>query len=128
MTHVLDASALLAMILEEPGAAEVQNALPGACISAVNLAEVVSALVNRGLAGHIASEAVSGVEITAIPADRDQALDAGMLRTLTARAGLSLGDRFCLSLARRLQAPVLTADKAWATVADDAGVSVLLIR
>ncbi|HEX8302539.1 type II toxin-antitoxin system VapC family toxin [Sphingomonas sp.] len=128
MTCVLDASAVLAMLLDEPGAAEVQEALLGACISAVNLAEVVSTLVNRGLSGAIAREAIAGIDITTIAADRDQAIDAGILRAFTAQAGLSLGDRFCLSLARRLRLPVLTADSAWRQVEAEVGVSVHLIR
>jgi len=40
--------------------------------------------------------------------------------------GLSLGDRACLALALREQAPVLTGDRAWSKV--DVGVEVVLIR
>ena len=53
---------------------------------------------------------------------------AGRLRAVTAEAGLSLGDRFCLALARRDGLPALTADKQWSTVADAADVTVSVIR
>jgi PIN domain nuclease of toxin-antitoxin system len=40
---------------------------------------------------------------------------------------LSLGDRFCLALAKRLGAPAYTADKAWKDIASDAGAKVVVI-
>lgn len=63
-----------------------------------------------------------------IPAGEEMAVEVGLMRPLTDRAGLSLGDRFCLALGRRLRAPVLTADRQWALIADDVGVKVELIR
>ena len=49
--HILDASALLCLLFGEPGADRVERALPDAFISAANLAEVLSKLVDRGLDG-----------------------------------------------------------------------------
>ena len=51
-----------------------------------------------------------------------------LARAVTAEAGLSLGDPFCLALARRDGLPAFTADKQWRTVADAAGVTVAVIR
>jgi PIN domain nuclease of toxin-antitoxin system len=34
----------------------------------------------------------------------------------TRKLGLSLGDRACLALAKRLRVPAYTADRAWAAV------------
>ena len=45
---VLDASALLALLLAEPGAARVAALLPDATVSAVNLSEVVAKLAEHG--------------------------------------------------------------------------------
>ncbi len=45
----IDASALLALLNEEPGADVVAQALPGAVISAVNLSEVVAKLSQAGM-------------------------------------------------------------------------------
>jgi ribonuclease VapC len=40
------------------------------------------------------------------------------LRARTKHLGLSLGDRACLAAARSRDLPVLTADRAWAKLAD----------
>ena len=66
--------------------------------------------------------------MTVVEADQALAVIAGRLRAVTAEAGLSLGDRFCLALARRDDLPALTADKQWRIVADAAGVTVSVIR
>ena len=43
----------------------------------------------------------------------EQALASAELRPATRAAGLSLGDRACLALARSRKATALTADRAW---------------
>ena len=68
------------------------------------------------------------LDCATVPAGNELALDAGFLRGLTDRAGLSLGDRFCLAVARRLACPVLTADRTWQQIASDAEVEGRLIR
>jgi ribonuclease VapC len=51
---------------------------------------------------------------------------AGALRVGTKKAGLSLGDRACIALAKELGLPAMTADKAWTRAAS--GVEVVLLR
>jgi PIN domain nuclease of toxin-antitoxin system len=128
MRTVLDASALLAGMLKEPGAARVGAALDAAVMSAVNVAEVAAALARNGASEREVRSALRAVAVTTLPADEELAIEAGLLRSLTDRAGLSLGDRFCLALARRLGAPALTTDRMWLEVADSVGVEVELIR
>jgi PIN domain nuclease of toxin-antitoxin system len=122
---VLDASAVLAMIREEPGAADVATRLVGARLSTVNLAEVAQRLADQW------PDAQVGAVLAAFPSevvdlDRATAMRAGLMRRTTKVHGLSLGDRACLALAERLGLPVLTADRAWAEL--DLGVEVVLIR
>ncbi len=128
MMVVLDASALLAALNEEPGAGQVESVLGEAVIGAVNLAEVAAGLVHHGNNAVQARAVIAALDCQVSAADQELALDAGLLRTITDQAGLSLGDRFCLALARRLAAPVLTADRAWMKIADAAAVEVRLIR
>lgn len=125
---VLDASAVLALMDAEPGEDAVAAVLPGALLSAVNLAEVVSKLAERGMpAARAHADALAlGIEVVAL--DGDLALDAGALRPLTRAACLSLGDRCCLALARSRHAAVLTTETRWEPMASVVGVPIRNIR
>jgi PIN domain nuclease of toxin-antitoxin system len=129
---VLDASALLAYLGEEAGADVVADAIAGgASISAINLAEVLSTLAGRGVDSAIAASELEdrGLLRGAIvvePFTHDDAVETARMHPLTGAAGLSLGDRGCLALARRLVMPALTADQAWAAL--EFNVDVRLIR
>jgi len=132
LAPVLAASALLAHLRDEPGADVVAEAIAdGAVISTVNLAEVFSRVADRGedpakLAAELTQSGLLDGAITVEPFTTADAIDAGRLRPLTRNAGLSLGDRACLALARRLDAPALTADTNWQGVAH--GVELCPIR
>jgi ribonuclease VapC len=123
---VLDASAVLARTLHEPGAEQVDALIDGAWISAVNVAEVVQRLVESGMDGARAVAALEALPCKVAAFDRAAAYSVGLLKRGTRRRGLSLGDRACLALGRRLGLPVYTADRAWAEL--DLGVEVVLIR
>jgi PIN domain nuclease of toxin-antitoxin system len=123
---VADASAVLAALKNEPFSHFEPRELVGATISAVNLSEVLSKLHDDGLDEAQADAAASMMELRAVAFDEPQARGAARLRPLTRRAGLSLGDRACLALGQSLNRPVVTADRAWATV--DVGVEIVLIR
>ena len=59
---VLDASAVLALLQDEPGSDLVEDAIDGgAVISAVNLAEVVTKMVDAGAAVERAADLVLGL-------------------------------------------------------------------
>ncbi|WCM26054.1 type II toxin-antitoxin system VapC family toxin [Sphingomonas sp. QA11] len=126
MRQVLDASALLAVLLDEPGGDRVLPALQEAVMSAVNLSESVSRAIDRGFAALDALALVDRFRLTVSAFDRRQAELAAGLRLATRPRGLSLGDRACLALALDLDCPVLTADRAWAEL--DLGVDIRLIR
>ena len=125
---VLDASALLALLRDEPGAVKVADAIGDARMSSVNYAEVVSHFIHAGMPADQVDAMLRPLPMTVVAADQALAVIAGRLRAVTAEAGLSLGDRFCLALARRDDLPALTADKQWRTVADAAGITVSVIR
>lgn len=111
---VLDASALLAVLNGEPGAQIVIEALKQrALLSAVNYAEVMTKLIERGLDRFVASTAVRSMGVALISFEPDLAERAGELRPQTKRLGLSLADRACLALAEREKLPVFTADRSW---------------
>lgn len=125
---VLDASAILAVILEEPGAVRVERHLPGGKASSVNIGEVVAKLHDLGMPEETIEEIVAGSQLDVRAHDLECAIAAGHLRPETRVAGLSLGDRACIALARALSLPVVTADRSWSEVAVGIGVRVETIR
>ena len=125
---VLDASAILAALYEEPGSTRVREALrEGAAVSAVNAGEVAAHLrTNDWRAGQVA-DVFDDLSIEIVPFDRETALLSGAYRPRTRHLGLGLGDHACLATARRLRLPVLTADRVWARL-DLRGVEIVVIR
>lgn len=131
MAFVLDASALLALMQSEPGADVVDELLENHdCVaSSVNMAEVGSKLVDKGLPPAQLERTLAASDVQVIDFDATQATVCAQLRAATREPGLSLGDRACLALARGLQATAVTADRAWADLDEAAiGVRVQLIR
>jgi ribonuclease VapC len=128
---VLDASAVLALLNNETGAERVAQCLaqgqaPGCAISAVNLAEVLTKLIDRGVPAEIAAKLLQDLELAVVSVDETAALAIAGLRSATRSFGLSLGDRACLALAQAIKAKVLTADRPWAQL--ELGVEIELIR
>ncbi len=123
---IFDASALLVVVFGEPGNEIAAPQLGGAMISAVNLAEVMSKLIDRGLNQFDAQKIVKAFQLTVVPFDQALAIESGMLRLTTRHKGLSLGDRACLALARREGVTVVTADRQWAGL--DIGCNIEVIR
>jgi ribonuclease VapC len=123
---VLDSSAILALAHHEPGADMVRTALPSACISAVNYAEVITKLIEEGLPFSHAETFFARLYCKVVEVDEARAALAGEMHEKTRRTGVSLGDRFCLQLAQEFHVPVLTTDRRWKTL--DLGVEVTLIR
>ncbi len=113
MSMVLDSSAVLAMLLHEPGGDRVRSALGGAVINAVNLSEVYAKSVEKALDADAVRKAFTALSISIVPFDDAHAFIAGKLRQQTRDYGLSLGDRACLATAMIERRPVLTADRAW---------------
>lgn len=112
---VLDASALLALIHEEPGADLVAEAMTGSVIGTPNLAEVVGKLVDAEIDASGIRQLVVAAGVAVEPLTADDAELAGALRAITGGQQLSLGDRCCLALAIRSSPPiVMTAARVWA--------------
>ena len=123
---MLDTSAILTVLEDEPGAEQVIQNAAESTVSTVNFAEVQGKLVDRGVPASKASEAILRVVGDIRPLDLAQAAYAGSLITMTKPFGLSLGDRCCLALAFHLKAPVYTADKTWQNL--DLGFPIHVIR
>jgi PIN domain nuclease of toxin-antitoxin system len=109
----LDASAVLAMLRNEPGADVVAALLPDAVVSSVNFAEIITKLVDRGSTDEAFDEALRSLNLQVVAFAPETAYLAGLLRRQTRSRGLSLGDRACLALAIERGLTAVTADAAW---------------
>jgi PIN domain nuclease of toxin-antitoxin system len=155
---VLDASALLALLFGEQGGDRVSGRLAGAAISTVNWAEVAQRILEEARTTPVVEPAstatgedpppprdhepwerwaasvegarfrLEAVGLTIHPYLREDAHEAALIRLWTKDLGLSLGDRSCLALGRRLDVPALTADRAWAALPAELSLDVEQIR
>lgn len=123
---VLDASAIIALLRDEPGAEAVRVWVPDALVSAVNISEVGAKFAERGMKEADIRGAIGTLGLEVVAFDEAAAHATAWLRGQTRRLGLSLGDRACLALGATRGLPVLTTDRSWAGV--DIGVDVRVVR
>ena len=123
--YVIDASAMLALIKNEPGAEYVRERIARSVASTVNFAEVGAVLSDWGLSDDETRSVMTKLGVENAPFDLLQAQLSAELRRATRSRGLSLGDRACLALAKSTELPALTADKTWLEVGTDVEVDVI---
>lgn len=124
--YVLDASALLALLNNEPGAQRVQEVLAASVVGAVNYCETLGKLIDAKVPQNDAIAAVTLLNLRVVPFDAQMAAQAAALVPQTRRLGLSLGDRACLALGMILNHRVVTTEHLWAKL--NVGVNVEVIR
>ena len=126
MTSVVDASAVLAVVLAEARGDAMLPHMHKAFMSSVNLAEAVSKLTERGATPEIAWSQLQRLKLNFVDLDIELARSAGEMRVATKPFGLSLGDRACLALGRVKGLPVITTDRDMARV--EVGVEVKVFQ
>jgi PIN domain nuclease of toxin-antitoxin system len=126
--YLLDASAVLALIWNEPGADRVRPLLAAAEMTAVNLVEVVKKLRERGVPKEDVDAIVSDLQIPVGggPGNLEQAVAVGEVAAVGRPFGLSLGDSVCLAMADRSGLTAVTAERRWTEVLP--GAKILVIR
>jgi ribonuclease VapC len=128
MSFMLDASAILAVLLNEPGGDYVFDQLNDSHISVVNLSEVYATLLDHGMTFDEAREIVDPLPFRIRTFRDSHAWQTAKLRPITKRFGLSLGDRACLTHAMLADLPVLTADRRMADAQEALNINIHLIR
>lgn len=123
---MLDASAVLAFLFREPGAARVAEVLESSCLSSVNLSEVLARFARDAHDPYEVAARLRASSLEVVAFTESEAVVAASLVPATLPLGLSLGDRACLALALIRGVPALTADGCWADL--DVGVDIEVIR
>ena len=124
--YVLDASAVLTILNQEPGKERVEAILGQAVVSTVNVAETIERLMDAGMSEANARLSLELLHLEVIDFDVEMARLAGSLKLSTKRLGLSLGDRCCLALGLVRGNSVVTADRLWAKL--KLGIQVEVLR
>lgn len=124
--YVLDASAVLTLLNQEPGYNKVAPLLSQSVLSSINLCEVLGKLIDAGIAASDANQTVELLGMPIVPFDAELALTTAELRIDTRSLGLSLGDRSCIALARNRGATAVTAERLWSKLKP--GVTIEVIR
>ena len=132
---VLDASALVALLLDEPARARVEAILrrrPPALVSAVNLIEVIDKLCRvEGIAGDEANDRVDLLLVGGLEVQPFWLPDARNAAAIRARyyhrdkSPISLADCACIATAVSQHADLATTDGALASTARSLGVPVI---
>ena len=123
---VLDSSALLAVILEEPGADRVVETFSEATISAATLTEILSKARQRGLSTDGSYRQIVKFGIAVAPVTTLHARIAAEISRAPRELDLSLGDRLCIALAMSLDCGLVTSDRGIAGF--DTGIPITMFR
>ena len=123
---LLDASAYIAYISQEPGCDVVSEIIGKSCINTVTYTEIISFYTKKGLSDDLLKELCQYVEI--INVNENICYAAGHMIKTSRDYGLSLGDRLCLATAQYFNLTVYTADKIWLRVADELKINIVTIR
>jgi len=124
--YLLDASALIALIRNEPGAERVKEVLDSSQIHALNLAEVVRKMISKRMPPAEVRNLLEDLHLTVVEQlGLEQAYAAGQLAAERRDLGLSLGDAVCLTAAKAMDMTAITADRSWSGLGE---VQVLMVR
>lgn len=113
LSLVVDTSALMALVRDEPGADVVESAIGNATASAVIFAECLGKLALLGYDPVGVERRLLKGGLLIAPVDGASVGGVVSLYAL-ARKNVSLADRFCLALGLERNWPIMTADRPWA--------------
>lgn len=113
--RALDTSVIMAILLDEPGQEIAARLAPGAILSSVNLAEIVTKCIEKAVPPQIAQEYIRNSNIEIVGFDARLAILTGELVEVARKGVLSLGDRACIATAIYSDATAVTADRIWST-------------
>ena len=127
--YIMDASAIIAVANQEPCIPELADMFLESVITTINLAEALTVIIRLFDADPdtIWNELGNFVQHH-YPLDDELTYEVVKMAPYAKKYGLSMGDRYCLALAKKLQLPVYTADRIWKETEAEFGLTVVLIR
>lgn len=128
MSFTLDASDILAILLDEPGGDYVYAQLADSQISTVNLSEIYATLIDSGMPVEEIEAIIDPLPFRIRSFREPHARQAAQLRPLTKSLGLSFGDRACIAQSIFNGLPILTADRRMAEASALLAIDIRLIR
>ncbi len=102
--HILDTSALIALVHREPGWDVVQKVLGNSAVCAINLTETIAKLTRKGGEPRLVERYLRGLPLSILPWDEDLAWESQDMAPLAWTHGISIADRACLAMARHFDA------------------------
>lgn len=115
--YLLDASALLALIFDEPGADQIRDIFDDCRIHSVNLAEAMRKMVFLGIPAEEVIARIAELHLEMITELAwEQSAAIARLGPEAKHLGLSLGDCLCLVVAASTESVVVTADRRWSEI------------
>jgi len=127
--YVMDASAVIAVVLNEPYSAELPSLFMDSVITTVNLTEALTVLERKFNPDiELLWESVGNFIQAHYPVNQQLAKRVLEINKYTSKYGLSLGDKFCIALGMELKLPIYTADRVWKELESNLGLQINLIR
>jgi ribonuclease VapC len=114
---VFDASAVVAVLRNEPGTELIAPLCSDGVLSTVNLQEAIKILRAGGFSQSAVAYMIETLALEIVPHSADDAYQAAELVSLTRQHGSGIGDRTCMALAISRNLPALTTDRAWSRLA-----------
>jgi len=125
--YILDSTALIALVGLETGSQQIAGLLKHSAVSAVNLAETVNKLLEKGFSQAEVRVSLAKLELNVEDWSEAMAYRSAEFTQYNKSHGLSLGDRACLTLAKQLRATAVTSDRAWRRI-PSLGVRIMIFR
>lgn len=125
---ILDTSALIALLKQEPGHERISGVIANSAISLVNLSEFIAVLARSGVSEDDIDEIITDLVPEVIPFFENISIKTGKLATITQEYGLSLGDRACIATGDYYKMAIYTTDKVWAKLDHITSTDIIVIR
>lgn len=123
MTTLLDASAVLAWLQQEPGGGAVGDVLEDALVTAANWSEVLQKTEQHGSSAREVTILLQALGLKVIDVTRADGEEAA--RLWQRGQDLSLADRLCLAAAKRLRRSAVTTESRWRIFAEEVDIQVI---